>query len=228
MTVYGRIYIVNRAMKMRMVQNARLSELVSEGLRDLIIIFAIMTMEAIFVQMPSVRTHARNYISPFVDSLTALLATRFIMGLAREIQGDEAGSATSSPRPSFESFRVSIASTNPAAMCCPASGASPQPALRSLQEESVQSSSAHDHSALFPPWPPEAIVLDDIHRRPSRENEMEWPSVEGGQCLALDMHDSTWPPETFHFATSDSQISLVSAQPPLDEESVISEPFKSP
>ncbi|KAJ6578456.1 hypothetical protein B0H19DRAFT_1253695 [Mycena capillaripes] len=57
------------------------SFVLTEEIKDIILIFAIMTMEAVFVQIPSARTHARNFIVPFVDSLTAILATRFMLEL---------------------------------------------------------------------------------------------------------------------------------------------------
>ncbi|KAJ7917891.1 hypothetical protein B0H13DRAFT_2321964 [Mycena leptocephala] len=63
-----------------------LSELFAEGMQELGMIFVIMTVEAVFVQMPSVRAHARNYIAPFVDSWTAILTTRFILRLTKRKQ----------------------------------------------------------------------------------------------------------------------------------------------
>ncbi|KAJ7709376.1 hypothetical protein B0H16DRAFT_1631176 [Mycena metata] len=42
------------------------------------LIFTIMAMEAVFVQA---RAHARNFVVPFVDSLTAILTTRFMLEL---------------------------------------------------------------------------------------------------------------------------------------------------
>ncbi|KAJ7159663.1 hypothetical protein C8R46DRAFT_372740 [Mycena filopes] len=39
-------------------------------------------------QVFKVRIHARNYIAPFVDSITASLATRFIMGIIERSQVD--------------------------------------------------------------------------------------------------------------------------------------------
>ncbi|KAJ7051721.1 hypothetical protein C8F01DRAFT_1236954 [Mycena amicta] len=72
-----------------------------DDFRDLVLIFTIMAMEAVFfqvsfccyipqclltsttfAQIPSARNHARNFIAPFVDSLTSMLMTRFLMGLA--------------------------------------------------------------------------------------------------------------------------------------------------
>ncbi|KAJ7685966.1 hypothetical protein B0H17DRAFT_1073025 [Mycena rosella] len=53
----------------------------TEEIKDIVLIFAIMAMEAVFAQIPSARTHGRNYIVPFVDSLTAILATRFMFEL---------------------------------------------------------------------------------------------------------------------------------------------------
>ncbi|KAJ7120601.1 hypothetical protein C8R43DRAFT_1034259 [Mycena crocata] len=57
------------------------SFLITEEIKDIILILAIMAMEAVFLQIPSARVHARNFIIPFVDSLTAILATRFLQEL---------------------------------------------------------------------------------------------------------------------------------------------------
>ncbi|KAJ7453858.1 hypothetical protein FB451DRAFT_1280920 [Mycena latifolia] len=57
------------------------SFVLSEEIKDIMLIFAIMVMEAVFVQIPSARAHARNYVVPFVDSLTAMLTTRFMLEL---------------------------------------------------------------------------------------------------------------------------------------------------
>ncbi|KAJ7051719.1 hypothetical protein C8F01DRAFT_1091194 [Mycena amicta] len=35
-------------------------------------------------QIPSARNHARNFIAPFVDSLTSMLVTHFLMGIAAQ------------------------------------------------------------------------------------------------------------------------------------------------
>ncbi|CAK5267138.1 unnamed protein product [Mycena citricolor] len=50
------------------------------------LIFVIMAMEATFFQIPSARNHARNFIAPYVDALTPLLATRFILELPMRSQ----------------------------------------------------------------------------------------------------------------------------------------------
>ncbi|KAJ7511149.1 hypothetical protein B0H11DRAFT_2214990 [Mycena galericulata] len=59
-----------------------------------------MAMEAVFVQIPSARAHARSLIVPFVDSLTATLATRFTLEWrekALEVNDSEGGIATLRP-----------------------------------------------------------------------------------------------------------------------------------
>ncbi|KAJ6450062.1 hypothetical protein C8R45DRAFT_1043958 [Mycena sanguinolenta] len=65
-----------------------ISELFAEGIRELVMIFVIMTIEAVFVRMPSVRAHGRNFIAPFVDSLTAILETRFLLRVAENRSQD--------------------------------------------------------------------------------------------------------------------------------------------
>ncbi|KAJ7159669.1 hypothetical protein C8R46DRAFT_1287144 [Mycena filopes] len=99
-----------------------MQELIREEIHDLIIIFAIITMEAVFVQMPSVsqdflpfqvrfsdqqaRIHARNYIAPFVDSevlITASLATRFLMGMGKKAEANEERIVALSRRASVDS-----------------------------------------------------------------------------------------------------------------------------
>ncbi|KAJ6522963.1 hypothetical protein DFH09DRAFT_1330327 [Mycena vulgaris] len=64
-------------------------------------IFVIMTVEAVFVQMPSVRAHARNYIAPFVDSWTAILTTRFILRLAKRKPQEPDDSSSTHSRSSW-------------------------------------------------------------------------------------------------------------------------------
>ncbi|KAJ6503894.1 hypothetical protein C8R45DRAFT_574016 [Mycena sanguinolenta] len=54
------------------------SFVLTEETKDIVLIFAIMTIEAVFAQA---RNHARNFVVPFVDSLTAILATRFMLEL---------------------------------------------------------------------------------------------------------------------------------------------------
>ncbi|KAJ6554422.1 hypothetical protein B0H19DRAFT_1153493 [Mycena capillaripes] len=72
--------------------------LIAEEIKDLILIFGVITMEAVFVQIPSARAHARNFIVPFVDSLTAILATRFLMEVQERSRGQK-WSTTRRPTP---------------------------------------------------------------------------------------------------------------------------------
>ncbi|KAJ7192199.1 hypothetical protein GGX14DRAFT_701437, partial [Mycena pura] len=67
----------------------------TEEVKDIILIFAIMAMEAVFAQIPSARTHARNFIVPFVDSITPILATRFMLELAERTARAEQSQHTS-------------------------------------------------------------------------------------------------------------------------------------
>ncbi|KAF7332968.1 hypothetical protein MVEN_02402700 [Mycena venus] len=63
--------------------------LITEEIKDITLIFGIMAMEAVFVQIPSpARAHARNFIIPFVDSLTAILTTRFVMEVQERSRSD--------------------------------------------------------------------------------------------------------------------------------------------
>ncbi|KAJ6626494.1 hypothetical protein B0H10DRAFT_1998608, partial [Mycena sp. CBHHK59/15] len=62
------------------------SFVLSEEIKDIILIFAIMAMEAVFVQIPQARAHARNFVVPFVDSLTAILTIRFTLELEGRIR----------------------------------------------------------------------------------------------------------------------------------------------
>ncbi|KAJ7717341.1 hypothetical protein B0H16DRAFT_1611492 [Mycena metata] len=134
----------NRIQKSVMHSNL-ISELCREETQELIIIFAIMAMEAVFVQMPSVRAHARNYIAPFVDSLTALLATRFTMGaVARRARADAQDSSDES---SHASARPSLAPPHPVS---PVHG-----------EDGPQSLPAPVLFTLFPDWPPQTLELQD-------------------------------------------------------------------
>ncbi|KAJ7894247.1 hypothetical protein B0H14DRAFT_3125652, partial [Mycena olivaceomarginata] len=48
-----------------------------------------MAMEAVFFQIPSARNHARNYIAPFVDSITAILAVKFILATPERGKSEE-------------------------------------------------------------------------------------------------------------------------------------------
>ncbi|KAJ7714492.1 hypothetical protein B0H16DRAFT_1702018 [Mycena metata] len=161
-----------------------LSELVREEAQDLILIFVIMTVEAVFVQMPAVRAHARNYIAPFVDSLTALLATRFLMKMNRPRHEDH--------------DKASIVSTPP-------SIASPRPSMgSSVHAEESWSSPDNDLSALFRPWPPETLELErNTGGRLDCEAAMDWPSEQNDSRSSLDAGGSMmypgWPPETFDF-----------------------------
>ncbi|KAJ6569829.1 hypothetical protein DFH09DRAFT_1362980 [Mycena vulgaris] len=99
-----------------------------------------MALEAVFVQMPSVRVHARNYIAPFVDSLTAILATRFILGsLTRGKRDDVDDYSFASPRPSFALRHSTIVENHV--------GDS-----RSFPDAS--------RSVIFPAWPPETFELN--------------------------------------------------------------------
>ncbi|KAJ7622130.1 hypothetical protein FB45DRAFT_927063 [Roridomyces roridus] len=86
------------------------SFVLQEEIRDIILIFAIMAMEAVFAQIPSARTHGRNFIVPFVDSLTAILTTRFMLELAEKGRGGrDRRSSRSGPRiydPTSNSFVV--------------------------------------------------------------------------------------------------------------------------
>ncbi|KAJ7113155.1 hypothetical protein C8R44DRAFT_235791 [Mycena epipterygia] len=52
-----------------------------EAFKDLMQLSGILTIEAICVQIPSVRTNARNFINPFLDSLGAVTFLRFAMEL---------------------------------------------------------------------------------------------------------------------------------------------------
>ncbi|KAJ7308627.1 hypothetical protein DFH08DRAFT_900422 [Mycena albidolilacea] len=63
------------------------SNLISEVMRESMMILAIMAMEAVFAQA---RNHARNYIAPFVDSITAILAARFIMATHERVKSEMA------------------------------------------------------------------------------------------------------------------------------------------
>ncbi|KAJ7152350.1 hypothetical protein C8R46DRAFT_480312 [Mycena filopes] len=125
-----------------------LSKVIYEEIHDLIMIFGIMTMEAVFVQMPSVRIHGRNYIAPFVDSITASLATRFIMGIIERSQVEaETYSLSTSRRTSVDSsFTIT-------------SFQSPHPAtFRTNPQESINENNAVNYtgSAL----PPSRASLD--------------------------------------------------------------------
>ncbi|KAJ6556551.1 hypothetical protein DFH09DRAFT_564497 [Mycena vulgaris] len=81
------------------------SFVLSEEIKDIILIFAIMAMEAVFVQIPSARAHARNYVVPFVDALTAILTTRFMFEL------EERGRAPRTTRRDYGTSRVVTRST---------------------------------------------------------------------------------------------------------------------
>ncbi|KAJ6548817.1 hypothetical protein B0H19DRAFT_1265613 [Mycena capillaripes] len=126
-----------------------IKELFREEIYDIIIIFGIMALEAVFVQlqMSSVRAHARNYIAPFVDSLTAILATRFILGsLTRGQRQDVDNISVGTPRISFD-------------LRSPAS---------TIVENHVgdsQSSLDESRSVIFPAWPPEVGIL--THDKPA-------------------------------------------------------------
>ncbi|KAJ7131835.1 hypothetical protein C8R43DRAFT_1110598 [Mycena crocata] len=61
-------------------------------------IFAIMGLEAVFILF---RMHVRNYIAPSVDSLTASLATRLIMGIVARRSRDHDEEVESEPTLSF-------------------------------------------------------------------------------------------------------------------------------
>ncbi|KAJ7882529.1 hypothetical protein B0H14DRAFT_2702934 [Mycena olivaceomarginata] len=74
------------------------SNLISEVMRESMMILAIMAMEAVFAQSQA-RNHARNYIAPFVDSITAILAARFIMGTLE--RGDGTGRSGARNYPPF-------------------------------------------------------------------------------------------------------------------------------
>ncbi|KAJ7458910.1 hypothetical protein FB451DRAFT_1272839 [Mycena latifolia] len=74
----------------------RYSKVQREEIDDLMMIFSIMAMEAVFVQIPSAREHARNYIAPFVDSMTAALTARLFLKVAEEEEPDEDDWETSS------------------------------------------------------------------------------------------------------------------------------------
>ncbi|KAJ7882532.1 hypothetical protein B0H14DRAFT_2702941 [Mycena olivaceomarginata] len=65
------------------------SNLISEVMRESMMILAIMAMEAVFAQSQA-RNHARNYIAPFVDSITAILAARFIMATHERVKSEMA------------------------------------------------------------------------------------------------------------------------------------------
>ncbi|KAJ7863333.1 hypothetical protein B0H14DRAFT_2738868 [Mycena olivaceomarginata] len=65
------------------------SNLISEVMRESMMILAIMAVEAVFAQSQA-RNHARNYIAPFVDSITAILAARFIMATHERVKSEMA------------------------------------------------------------------------------------------------------------------------------------------
>ncbi|KAJ7646283.1 hypothetical protein DFH06DRAFT_1210263 [Mycena polygramma] len=74
------------------------SFVITEEVKDIILIFAIMTLEAVFVQIPSARNHARNFVIPFIDSLTAILATRFMLELEERSRNHGRSRRTSTAR----------------------------------------------------------------------------------------------------------------------------------
>ncbi|KAJ6612860.1 hypothetical protein B0H10DRAFT_2222751 [Mycena sp. CBHHK59/15] len=81
-----------------------LSLLLCEETKDIALISLIIAMEAVFVQIPSAHVHARNFIAPFVDSTTAVLATRFIVEMAEfgaeGVAGDHDASTALQPETS--------------------------------------------------------------------------------------------------------------------------------
>ncbi|KAJ6467871.1 hypothetical protein C8R45DRAFT_1019300 [Mycena sanguinolenta] len=170
-------------------------------------IFAIMTMEAVFVQMPSVRTHARNYIAPFVDSMTALLATRFILGnlKRRKLQDDDTHSFVSSRRSvesAYQTPRSSVTSLHSEGPQFPPG--LPGSSVTTLSHEGSPLPPDPHLSVLFPAWPP---AMDDTGNSPTPADQQtlgNWPSVTRknnsfASLTALEYGSSSWPPERFEF-----------------------------
>ncbi|KAF7378280.1 hypothetical protein MSAN_00253400 [Mycena sanguinolenta] len=203
------------------------SELCREESQELITIFVIMTMEAVFVQMPSVRTHARNYIAPFVDSLTALLATRFIMGiLTRGNHADDDIHSFVSECPEFRvpSPTVQTPESSVASLLFKAASSHSQPGISNASSTMLSSEGSPlppgpDLSVLFPTWPPEVWIalmgspLTWQIQMGETENSSvpvdpqslgNWPSRTGknnsfSSLAALESGGLNWPPETFGF-----------------------------
>ncbi|KAK7036204.1 hypothetical protein R3P38DRAFT_2771698 [Favolaschia claudopus] len=94
-------------------RSALISFLITEEIKDIILIFGIMAMEAVFIQIPSARTHARNFIVPFVDSMTASLATRFILELHERGRLEKEDTLTIFKSSKSDSLRSSVGSSIP-------------------------------------------------------------------------------------------------------------------
>ncbi|KAJ6467865.1 hypothetical protein C8R45DRAFT_1019273 [Mycena sanguinolenta] len=161
--------------------------------------------------MPSVRSHARNYIAPFVDSTTALLATRFIVGFMTGVKVDD------DDTPSFVSSRGSFESPLTARQ-------SPRSSVTSLHSEGPQSApslpgssvTSHEGSrlppdpdltVLFLAWPPATNETETSATPADQETLGNWPSVTQkaspnnsfASLAALESGSSSWPPERFEF-----------------------------
>ncbi|KAF7378279.1 hypothetical protein MSAN_00253300 [Mycena sanguinolenta] len=158
---------------------------------------------------PQARTHARNYIAPFVDSITALLATRFILGvLTRGKDDDDNVKSFVSSRRSFESPyqtpHSSVPSLHPEGPHLPP-GLPGSPAT-TLSSEGSRLPPDPDLSVLFPAWPPAMNETEESSTVAAQQTLGRWPSNNSLASLTvLESGGLRWPPETFDFEYDDDE-----------------------
>ncbi|KAK7045056.1 hypothetical protein R3P38DRAFT_186388 [Favolaschia claudopus] len=148
-----------------------ISALIREELQDLLIIFSIMAMEAVFIQIPSARVHARNYIAPFVDSITSILAARFVLDSLKRSSGST--SSMTNSQASFRSIKFPLEQLDPPA------DSDDRPGDCEKGDDSsviaIQRNALLNSARLPPPlWPPEDTFDFDNPRNDNDTFPADW------------------------------------------------------